>query len=77
MFLANGGLDPLFESALAKAKLREQAMRYLVEVASGRTSAFAAPAKFCAAIRRISRTLGLSRDPAASAFDRSLRMIRA
>jgi len=68
VLLANGGLDTLFD-ALAKPKLREQAMRYLVEVASGRTSAFAVPAKNPAVQIRvdIADALGLSRDPAASA----------
>jgi len=68
VLLANGALDPLFD-ALAKPKLREQAMRYLVEAAGGRTSAFAGPAKNPSPQIRadIADLLGLSRDAAASA----------
>jgi HEAT repeat protein len=68
VLLANGSLDPLFD-ALAKPKLREQATAYLVEAASGRTSAFAVPAKNPSPQIRadIADALGLSRDAAASA----------
>ena len=68
VLLANGRLDPLFD-ALAKPKLREQATAYLVEVASGRTSAFAVPVRNPAPQIRadIADALGLSRDAAASA----------
>lgn len=69
VLLANGRLDALFE-ALAKPKLRDQAMRYLVEAANGRTSAYAAPAKNPSPLVRgdIADALGLSRDTAASAI---------
>jgi len=69
VLLANGRLDPLFE-ALAKPKLRDQAVRYLIEVANGRTSAFANPAKHPASeVRRdVADVLGLSGDSAAVAI---------
>jgi len=68
VLLANGRLDPLFD-ALVKPKLRDQAMRYLAEAASGRTSAFAVPAKNPSPQVRVDAAdlLGLSADAAASA----------
>jgi HEAT repeat protein len=67
VLLANGKLDPLFD-ALAKPKLRDQSMRYLAEVAGGRTSAFAVPAKNPSPQTRVDAAdlLGLSADAAAS-----------
>jgi len=67
VFLANGRLDALFE-AVAKQKLRDQAMGYLREVVNGRTSAFAVAAKNPSpAIRGdVADLLGQSRDAAAT-----------
>jgi HEAT repeat protein len=74
VLLANGGLEPLVD-ALAKPGLHDQAMRYLVELAHGRTTALAGAARNPAAqVRRdIAEALGLSRDRAAIAIARPLR----
>ena len=66
VLLANGPLDPLFD-ALAKSRLRDQALRYLIELAPGRAASFAAPSRDRDARRRadVADILALSRDRAA------------
>jgi hypothetical protein len=66
VLLTDAALDPLFD-ALAKSKLRDQALRYLIELAPGRTALFAAPSRNADARLRadVADILALSRDQAA------------
>jgi HEAT repeat protein len=69
ILLADGGFEALIDS-LAKPKLHDQALRYLIEAAPGRTSALAGAARSQSPeIRRdVADALGLSEDPAAVAI---------
>jgi HEAT repeat protein len=66
VMLQNGSIDPIAE-ALLRPKLRDQALRYLLEVAPGRASAFVRHAQDPDERLRmdIADTLGRSGDPAA------------
>ena len=71
--VGGGPLDPFFE-ALAKPKLRDQAMRYLLELAPERAAAFTRRAQDGVARLRadVADVLGVSRDPAALAIVESM-----
>ena len=64
--LVGGPLDPLF-GALTKSRLRDQALRYLIELAPGRAASFTAPSRDLDPRRRadVADILALSRDKAA------------
>ncbi len=69
VLLATSGFEPLVD-ALTKPKLHDQAMRYLIEAAHGRTAALAGPARHASPeVRRdVADALGLSQDQAALAI---------
>ena len=66
VLLENGPFDPLF-AALAKSGTREQALRYLIELAPGRSASFAGAAKDVDPRRRadVAFILAMAGDPAA------------